>query len=48
MAAIKPQITLNVTNLTDEPLRTTYAWPNATYDLYQPGRTVMLGIRGTF
>ncbi|WP_164740928.1 TonB-dependent receptor [Xanthomonas sp. BRIP62409] len=44
----KPQLTLNVTNLTDEPLRTTYAWPNATYDLYEPGRTVMLGIRGTF
>lgn len=44
----KPQITLNVTNITNEPLRTTFAWPNATYDLYEPGRTVMLGIRGTF
>ncbi|HYG07127.1 MAG TPA: TonB-dependent receptor [Stenotrophomonas sp.] len=44
----QPQITLNVTNITDEPLRTTFAWPNATYDLYYPGRTIMLGIRGTF
>ncbi|AKK69465.1 TonB-dependent receptor [Xanthomonas translucens] len=43
-----PQITLNVTNLTDEPLRTTFQYPNATYDLYRPGRTIMLGIRGSF
>lgn len=43
-----PQITLNITNITNEPLRTTYAWPNATFDLYEPGRTVTLGIRGTF
>ncbi|MDR6675075.1 TonB-dependent receptor [Xanthomonas sp. 1678] len=43
-----PQITLNVTNLTDEPLRTTFQYPNATYDLYKPGRTIMLGIRGSF
>ncbi|WP_343122980.1 TonB-dependent receptor [Xanthomonas sp. MUS 060] len=43
-----PQITLNITNLTNAPLRTTFQYPNATYDLYKPGRTIMLGIRGTF
>lgn len=43
-----PQITLNVTNVTDEPLRTTFAYDNATYDYYLPGRTVMLGVRGSF
>ncbi|MFT4249549.1 MAG: TonB-dependent receptor [Pseudomonas sp.] len=43
-----PQITLNVTNLTNEPLRTTFAYDNATYDFYLPGRTIMLGVRGSF
>jgi outer membrane receptor protein involved in Fe transport len=44
----EPQITLNVTNITDEQQRMTYQYPNATYELYNPGRTIMLGIRGTF
>lgn len=43
-----PQITLDVVNLTNEPMRDTFQFSNAAYDIYYPGRTVMLGIRGTF
>lgn len=46
--ATSPQLTLNVTNITNEPLRTTFAYDNATNDYYVPGRTVMLGVRGSF
>ncbi|RPE81224.1 TonB-dependent receptor [Vulcaniibacterium tengchongense] len=44
----RPQITLNVINLTGEERRSNFWWPNAVNDLYDPGRTVMLGIRGSF
>jgi len=43
-----PQITFNAINLTDEKLRSTFYWPNATNDYYDPGRTYLLGIRGSF
>ncbi|WP_256057832.1 MULTISPECIES: hypothetical protein [Xanthomonas translucens group] len=36
------------TDLTDKPQRTTFQYPNASYDLCTPGRTIMLGIRGSF
>ncbi len=44
----KPQVTLNVINLTSEPLRTTFQYDNATYTYYDPGYSVILGVRGTF
>jgi TonB-dependent receptor len=46
--ASHPQITFNATNLTDQKLRSIFFWPNATNDFYNPGRTYMLGIRGSF
>lgn len=44
----KPQITLNMVNITGEERRSNFHWDNAVNDLYDPGRTIMLGIRGTF
>ena len=43
-----PQVTLNVSNLTSEPLRTYFQYPNATFTYFEPGYNVLLGIRGTF
>lgn len=48
MLPSKPQITLDVTNLTDEAMRSTFEYSNATYTYFDPGRTITLGIRGTF
>ncbi len=42
------QVTLDVTNLTNEPLRTNFQFTNAAYTLYNPGSTVLLGVRGKF
>lgn len=46
--AMQPQLTLNVLNLTNTKLRTNFWRPNAVYELYNPGRSVMVGLRGTF
>ena len=46
--ASSPQITLDATNLTDKPIRSTFQYSNAAYSIYNPGRTITLGIRGTF
>ncbi|WP_058835909.1 TonB-dependent receptor [Luteimonas abyssi] len=43
-----PQLTLNVINITGEERRSNFHWPNAVNDLYDPGRTILVGIRGTF
>lgn len=43
-----PQITLNVINITGEERRSNFFFPNAVNDVYDPGRTIMLGIRGSF
>lgn len=43
-----PQLTLDVINLTDEPQRSTFEWDNAAFTYYEPGTTVLLGIRGRF
>ena len=44
-----PQLTLNIQNLTEEQSRGQYfAFENAPYEYYEPGRTVMLGVRGTW
>jgi TonB-dependent receptor len=49
----KPQITLNVINITGETQRQTWgndttAYSNAVRAFYDPGYAVLLGIRGTF
>lgn len=44
----KPQITFNVINITDEPLENYLGFGNVPGDIYNPGRTYLIGIRGTF
>jgi len=44
----EPQITLNVINITSEPMRATFQHDNAAFTFYDPGYTILLGIRGTF
>ena len=44
----EPMVTLNVSNLTGEALRTTYYYDNATFTYYDPGYTATLGVRGSF
>nr|WP_221301503.1 TonB-dependent receptor [Pseudoxanthomonas broegbernensis] len=44
----KPQLTLNVINITDEPIRNYLSFKNVPGDIYEPGVTVMLGVRGSF
>jgi TonB-dependent receptor len=43
-----PQITLNVINITEEPLRTTFQFPNAAFNFREPGRQILIGLRGNF
>lgn len=42
------RLTLDVLNITDEPIRTTFEYDNAPYSVYYPGRTVLAGIRANF
>ncbi|MGY1408944.1 MULTISPECIES: TonB-dependent receptor [unclassified Luteimonas] len=44
----KPQITFNVLNLTNEETRNYITYPNVPGEIYQPGRTFLIGLRGTF
>ena len=44
----KPQITLNVQNLTKEPITSFFGYDSMVDKYYLSGRTVTLGIRGTF
>jgi len=44
----QPQLTFNVLNITGEERRSNFAFPNAVNDMYDPGRTITVGIRGTF
>lgn len=44
----QPRITLDVINITKEQQRGTFYWDNATFTQYQPGRQIILGIRGKF
>lgn len=43
-----PQITFDVVNITNESLGNYFQFPNATQQLDRPGRTFMIGLRGTF
>ena len=44
----KPQVTLNLINITDEPLENYLAFENVPGEVYQPGRTILIGFRGSF
>jgi TonB-dependent receptor len=44
----QPRVTLDVINITEEPQRSTFQWDNAAFTYYQPGRQIILGIRGKF
>ena len=43
-----PSLTLNVINITKESQSSYFQYPNATFNQYNPGRTVLVGIRGRF
>ena len=44
----RPQITFNVLNITNEDTRNYISFPNVPGEIYQSGRTFLLGLRGTF
>lgn len=48
LSTFVPQLTLDVINLFDEEQRSYFQFSNATFTLYEPGRTVILGLRGRF
>jgi TonB-dependent receptor len=43
-----PQLTVDVININEEERRAYSQFTNATYSLFDSGRTVMIGLRGTF
>jgi len=43
-----PQITLNAINVTSEPQRQTFQFDNAAFTYYDPGYSILLGVRGRF
>jgi len=43
-----PQLTVDVINLTNEEQRSYFQFNNATFTQYDPGRTVIVGLRGSF
>jgi len=44
----EPQIFFNVLNITGEERRSFFAFDNAVNDMYDPGTTYTIGVRGTF
>lgn len=43
-----PTLVVNVINITKEAQSSYFQFPNATFNEYQPGRTLLVGIRGRF
>jgi len=43
-----PEITVDVQNLTKSSQRTYFQYSNAAYYVFNPGRVVMIGLRGRF
>jgi hypothetical protein len=43
-----PQLTLDLINFTNESRREYEGFENAVYRFYDPGSTILLGVRGTF
>jgi len=44
----EPEISLNISNLTGEPLRQTWGYDSATFTYYDPGMIVTFGVRASF
>jgi len=42
------KVTLDVLNITNEQLRSTFGYDNATWQLFNPGRQILLGVRAAF
>ena len=42
------RLTVDVLNITNEPIRTTFGYDNAAYSVYYPGRQVLFGLRASF
>jgi outer membrane receptor protein involved in Fe transport len=42
------RLTLDVLNITNEPIRTTFGYDNAAYTVFYPGRSALVGIRANF
>jgi TonB-dependent receptor len=42
------RLTLDVLNITNAPIRTTFGYDNATYSVYYPGRQILFGVRSKF
>ncbi|MGH8187699.1 MAG: TonB-dependent receptor, partial [Steroidobacteraceae bacterium] len=45
---VVPQLTVDVININEEERRSYQQFSNATFSLFDSGRTVMVGLRGTF
>ena len=43
-----PTLVINAINITKEAQSTFFQFPNATFNEYNPGRTILVGIRGRF
>lgn len=43
-----PQLTLDVQNITKEKQRSYFQFPNATFSRFDPGRLILIGLRGHF
>jgi hypothetical protein len=43
-----PELTFDVVNITKEKQRSFFQFENAAFTEYKPGRTIMIGLRGTF
>jgi TonB-dependent receptor len=43
-----PTVVLNVINITKQAQSSYFQYPNATFNEYNPGRTILVGIRGRF
>lgn len=46
--AYLPTLVVNVTNITKQAQGSYFQFPNATFNEYQPGRQILVGIRGRF
>ncbi len=42
------RLTVDVLNITNEPIRTIFAYDNAPYSIFYPGRQVLAGVRANF
>ena len=43
-----PQLTIDVINISEEERRSYQQFSNATFSLFDSGRTILVGLRGTF